>query len=97
MGLPLYRVDLASVVYNYTGETEKNVTKLLAKAEDKKVVLLLDEADAHYLLQRLETCTGIVILTSNSREKMDKVFVCRMDLVIDFTQPKSKQGFNKKK
>ena len=89
----------------------------MAKAEEKEVVLLLDEADAlfgkrngiedandrhaisetNYLLQRLETYTGVVILTSNSREKMDKAFVRRMDLVIDFTQPRSKQWFNKKK
>src|SRR5690606_6796236 len=33
LGLPMYRVDVASVVSKYIGETEKNLAQLLAKAE----------------------------------------------------------------
>jgi hypothetical protein len=46
LGLPLYRVDLASVVSKYIGETEKNLATLLAKAEQTEIVLLFDEADS---------------------------------------------------
>lgn len=46
LGLPLYRVDLASVVSKYIGETEKNLAKLLARAEQSEIVLLFDEADS---------------------------------------------------
>src|SRR6185503_20114093 len=46
LGLPLYRVDLASVTSKYIGETEKNLAELFARAEDAEVVLLFDEADA---------------------------------------------------
>lgn len=46
LGLPLYRVDLASVTSKYIGETEKNLADLLARAERAGVVLLFDEADA---------------------------------------------------
>jgi len=46
LGLPLYRVDLASVTSKYIGETEKNLAQLLARAEQAEVVLLFDEADA---------------------------------------------------
>ena len=46
LGLPLYRVDLASVVSKYIGETEKNLSTLLAKAEQAEIVLLFDEADS---------------------------------------------------
>lgn len=46
LGLPLFRVDLASVVSKYIGETEKNLATLLAKAEQSEVVLLFDEADS---------------------------------------------------
>ena len=46
LGLPLYRVDLASVVSKYIGETEKNLATLLAKAEQSEIVLLFDEADS---------------------------------------------------
>jgi hypothetical protein len=46
LGLPLYRVDLASITSKYIGETEKNLAQLLARAEQAEVVLLFDEADS---------------------------------------------------
>ncbi|MBL8350561.1 MAG: ATP-binding protein [Burkholderiaceae bacterium] len=46
LGLPLYRVDLASVSSKYIGETEKNLAQLFARAEHAEVVLLFDEADS---------------------------------------------------
>ncbi|MBS0553118.1 MAG: ATP-binding protein, partial [Proteobacteria bacterium] len=46
LGLPLYRVDLASVTSKYIGETEKNLAELFARAEHAEVVLLFDEADS---------------------------------------------------
>jgi SpoVK/Ycf46/Vps4 family AAA+-type ATPase len=46
LGLDLYRVDLAAVVNKYIGETEKNLSRVLSRAEDLNVVLLLDEGDA---------------------------------------------------
>ena len=48
LGLPLYRVDLASVTSKYIGETEKNLALLLARAEASEVVLLFDEADSMF-------------------------------------------------
>jgi hypothetical protein len=46
LGLELYRVDLAAVVSKYVGETEKNLHRVLATAEELDVVLLLDEGDS---------------------------------------------------
>jgi hypothetical protein len=46
LGLPLYRVDLASVTSKYIGETEKNLAQLLGRAEESEVILLFDEADS---------------------------------------------------
>jgi hypothetical protein len=46
LGLPLYRVDLASINSKYIGETEKNLARLLARAERTEAVLLFDEADS---------------------------------------------------
>ena len=43
---PLYRVDLASIVNKYIGETEKNLKKVLDYADSKKWILFFDEADA---------------------------------------------------
>src|SRR5690606_6914563 len=45
-GLDVYRVDLSSVVSKYIGETEKNLEKVVAQAEDKNWILFFDEADA---------------------------------------------------
>ncbi len=44
--LDLYRVDLASVVSKYIGETEKNLKKIFDAGEAGGAVLLFDEADA---------------------------------------------------
>jgi len=107
LGLPLYRVDLASVVSKYIGETEKNLATLLSRAEHCEIVLLFDEADSlfgkrtdikdsndrfansqtNYLLQRIEFYRGIVLLTSNSRERFDAAFTRRLDKIIEFPLP----------
>jgi ATPase family associated with various cellular activities (AAA)/Winged helix domain, variant len=44
--LDLYRVDLATVVSKYIGETEKNLKRVFDAAEASGAVLLFDEADA---------------------------------------------------
>ena len=107
LGLPLYRVDLAAVSSKYIGETEKNLARLLARAETSEAILLFDEADAlfgkrtdvrdandrfanaqtNYLLQRLETFDGIVVLTTNSRARLDSAFARRLDAVVEFPAP----------
>lgn len=46
LGLPLYRLDLSSVVSKYIGETERNLHRVLGAAEALDVMLLLDEGDA---------------------------------------------------
>lgn len=44
--LDLYRVDLASVVSKYIGETEKALRRVFDAAEESGAILLFDEADA---------------------------------------------------
>lgn len=105
--MELYRVDLASVVNKYIGETEKNLSRLFARAEELDVILLLDEGDAlltqrtnvhsandryanletNYLLQRLETYEGILIITTNAGDRIDGAFQRRMDVVVEFRRP----------
>ena len=46
VNLDLYRVDLATLVSKYIGETEKNLKRLFDAAETSGAVLLFDEADA---------------------------------------------------
>lgn len=107
LGLPLYRVDLASVTSKYIGETEKNLAQLFAQAERSDVVLLFDEADSlfgkrtdikdsndrfanaqtNYVLQRIESYDGIVVLTSNSRSRFDGAFSRRLDMILEFPAP----------
>ncbi|WEN13761.1 ATP-binding protein [Rhodanobacter sp. AS-Z3] len=45
-GKEVFRVDLSRVVSKYIGETEKNLSRLFDKAENKNWILFFDEADA---------------------------------------------------
>jgi SpoVK/Ycf46/Vps4 family AAA+-type ATPase len=103
----VYRLDLASVVNKYIGETEKNLSQLLARAEELDVILLVDEGDSlmtnrtdvksandryanletNYLLQRLETYQGVVIVTTNAGNRIDQAFKRRFDVLVDFQPP----------
>jgi SpoVK/Ycf46/Vps4 family AAA+-type ATPase len=46
LGLDLYKIDLSTVVSKYIGETEKNLSRIFAEAEDSNAILFFDEADA---------------------------------------------------
>ncbi|MHA7291341.1 ATP-binding protein [Arthrobacter sp. MDT3-24] len=46
LGLELFRVDLATVVSKYIGETEKQLSAVFDEAERSRILLLFDEADA---------------------------------------------------
>jgi AAA+ superfamily predicted ATPase len=105
--LDLYRIDLASVVSKYIGETEKNLSRLFEAAENSGAILLFDEADAlfgkrsevrdshdrfanieiAYLLQRIETYRGLVILTTNMKSALDRAFLRRIRYVVQFPYP----------
>ncbi|KQW48927.1 hypothetical protein ASC77_09415 [Nocardioides sp. Root1257] len=111
LDLDLYRVDLAAVVNKYIGETERNLDRVLSRAEELDVLLLLDEGDAlmarrtdvsnandryanletNFLLQRLETFDGIVIVTSNAAGRIDPAFLRRIDVTVDFVPPDAEQ------
>lgn len=45
-GKDVYKIDLSMVVSKFIGETEKNLSKLFDKAENKDWILFFDEADA---------------------------------------------------
>lgn len=44
-------------------------------------------AQTNYLLQRIENYDGIVVLTSNSKQRFDSAFARRLDLVLEFPLP----------
>ena len=46
LGLELFRVDLATVVSKYIGETEKNLDRIFGAADGSNAILFFDEADA---------------------------------------------------
>ena len=46
VGKDLYKVDVAQVVSKFVGETEKNLNRVFADAQDANAVLFFDEADA---------------------------------------------------
>jgi hypothetical protein len=109
LGLELFRIDLATVVSKYIGETEKNLDRIFEAATGSNAILFFDEADAlfgkrsevrdahdryanievAYLLQKMESYPGAVILATNFRQNMDDGFLRRLDFVIDFPFPEA--------
>lgn len=107
----VFRIDLSRMVSKYIGETEKNLSRLFDKAENKNWILFFDEADAlfgkrtdirdahdkyanqevAYLLQRIESYNGLVILASNQRANIDEAFVRRFQTIIHFPMPRSEE------
>jgi hypothetical protein len=107
LGLELFRIDLATVVSKYIGETEKNLDRIFTAAEGSNAILFFDEADAlfgkrsevsdshdryanievAYLLQKMESYPGAVVLATNFRRNIDDAFLRRLDFVIDFPFP----------
>jgi AAA+ superfamily predicted ATPase len=110
----VYRVDLASIINKYVGETEKNLSRLLARAEELDVILLIDEGDSlmsgrtdvksandryanletNYLLQRLETYQGVVLITTNAGNRIDRAFLRRFDVAVSFYPPDFDERLN---
>jgi len=48
-------------------------------------------SQTNYLLQRIEFYRGIVLLTSNSRERFDSAFTRRLDKIIEFPLPNPRE------
>ncbi len=107
-GRDVFRIDLSMIVSKFIGETEKNLSNLFAKAENKDWILFFDEADAlfgkrtsvkdahdkyanqevSYLLQRVETYNGLVILATNFKSNIDEAFTRRFQSFIAFQLPR---------
>jgi len=107
-GKEVFRIDLSMIVSKYIGETEKNLSALFDKAENKDWILFFDEADAifgkrtgvrdahdkyanqevSYLLQRIESYNGLVILASNFKNNIDTAFIRRFNSLVYFPAPK---------
>jgi SpoVK/Ycf46/Vps4 family AAA+-type ATPase len=47
----------------------------------------------NYLLTRIETHPGVVILTSNAKERIDSAFTRRLDVMVEFRLPNAKQRY----
>lgn len=108
-GKAVFRIDLSRIISKYIGETEKNLSRLFDKAENKNWILFFDEADAlfgkrtdirdahdkyanqetAYLLQRIESHNGLIILASNRRGNLDEAFSRRFQSIIHFPMPKA--------
>jgi AAA+ superfamily predicted ATPase len=112
-GKEVFRIDLSRVVSKYIGETEKNLSRLFDKAENKNWILFFDEADAlfgkrtdirdahdkyanqevAYLLQRVESYNGLVILATNQRGNIDDAFARRFQAIVHFPMPRPEERF----
>ena len=50
--------------------------------------------ETNYLLQRIESFEGILIVTTNAGDRIDSAFQRRMDVVIDFSAPRSRERWD---
>ena len=50
--------------------------------------------ETNYLLQRLESYQGIVLITTNAAENIDNAFQRRMDVVLNFTLPQAEERWH---
>jgi SpoVK/Ycf46/Vps4 family AAA+-type ATPase len=50
--------------------------------------------ETNYLLQRLESYQGIVLITTNAAENIDTAFQRRMDVAINFTAPQAEERWH---
>src|SRR5262249_11414528 len=50
--------------------------------------------ETNYLLQRLESFEGILIVTTNAIDRIDSAFQRRMDVVVDFRPPDAAERWN---
>lgn len=107
VGADVYRLDLSALASKYIGETEKNLSALLERAEQADWILFFDEADAlfgkrtevkdshdryanlevSYLLQRIEAYSGLVILATNLRDRLDDAVEASVQSVLRFPLP----------
>lgn len=110
-GKDVFKIDLSMVVSKYIGETEKNLSRLFDRAENKDWILFFDEADAlfgkrtnvsdahdkyanqevSYLLQRIESYPGLIILASNFKSNIDEAFLRRFQATVFFPAPKPEE------
>jgi SpoVK/Ycf46/Vps4 family AAA+-type ATPase len=107
LGLDLFKINLATMVSKYIGETEKNLSRVFDAAEHRDWILFFDEADAlfgkrsevseakdryanievAYLLQRVETFEGFVIISTNLAGNIDTAFQRRLHGRVTFANP----------
>jgi SpoVK/Ycf46/Vps4 family AAA+-type ATPase len=107
LGIPLYRLDLSSVVSKYI--SKQNATCIgCSPPPGLDVLLLLDGAtllarrtsvgnahdryanlETNFLLQRLESHRGLVLVTTNALDRIDHAFLRRFDVLLNFRLPES--------
>lgn len=107
MQLPLYSIQSAQL--GITVETiEQNLTRILARAEKWKAVLLIDEADCYVyersnnilqncivgtFLRLMEYYNGILFLTTNRVDIIDDAILSRVTAHIKFDYPTKGETF----
>jgi SpoVK/Ycf46/Vps4 family AAA+-type ATPase len=99
--IPLYRIDLSSVVSKYIGETEKNLRKVFDAAKIQDIILFFDEADALFgsrtevgdahdkfaqtALDKLKRLGRMVILSTKDKKKIKQRYFPLLHTTLNFS------------
>jgi AAA+ superfamily predicted ATPase len=107
MSSPLMSVSTAELESSEPGAMERNVKEVFAEAKKNKAVLLLDECDSlvfsrenmgmilgaqiNALLTEIEKYEGVLVLSTNRINKLDKALERRISLIVEFPFPTEPQ------
>jgi SpoVK/Ycf46/Vps4 family AAA+-type ATPase len=88
-GRPLFHVDLAAVISNDVGDTERQLQQLFAMADEAGAILLFDEADmlVATLLRQIEPFEGLAIVTTHAAAEIEEDALTRIDVIVEFPMP----------
>ncbi len=101
---PFACLEFTELLHPLYGITEQKFSFALSKAQEKKIVLQLDEADSlvtkrntffsgtltNSALQKIEDYKGILIITTNLFGNIDNAIMRRIDYIIHFPIPEEK-------
>lgn len=106
-GTGLHRIDSSMIQSSEPGASNRNIKKAFAEATKKNDILFLDECDSlitdrasvgmiigseiNTLLTEIERFEGILILSTNLIEKLDKALERRISLILEFKTPNVEQ------
>lgn len=89
LDMPIVVKTMSSLLDKYIGETEKNIADAFAEAEDKKAILVIDEADVLFNDRRNATRPWEISMVNEMLTQIERfrgIFIATTNLMQNFDQ-----------